>query len=286
MTTHIQREAINPPGMWSSRPSSPASAAIKVGNLVFISGQVALDKDGRVVGKDDIRAQSQHVFQALKTILEEAGSGLDGLVKITTFLTDSAHYAAEKRDPEQVHAAATPRQHHSSGQADRTGPRLADRRGRGCSSLVFGEAMSRVRSWYEHCSAHRGPPLFPLGLVKRLVNLVQRVVVDTILWYGTLLWFLTSVSITRGSRLGRYIDEPIIFFPRSSVDGSKATVCPGTMLPISTKVPPLVRNSIPSKSNSARPTNSITMFAPRPSVSCHTRSSRASGVFHSSMLIV
>ena len=95
MTTHIQREAINPPGMWSSRPSSPASAAIKVGNLVFISGQVALDKDGRVVGKDDIRAQSQHVFQALKTILEEAGSGLDGLAKITTFLTDSAHYAAE-----------------------------------------------------------------------------------------------------------------------------------------------------------------------------------------------
>ena len=95
MTTYIQREAINPPGMWSSRPSSPASAAIKMGNLVFISGQVALDKDGRVVGKDDIRAQSQHVFQALKTILEEAGSGLDGLVKITTFLTDSAHYAAE-----------------------------------------------------------------------------------------------------------------------------------------------------------------------------------------------
>jgi enamine deaminase RidA (YjgF/YER057c/UK114 family) len=95
MTTHIQREAINPPGMWSSRPSSPASAAIKVGNLVFISGQVALDQDGRVVGKDDIRAQSQHVFQALKTILEEAGCGMDGLVKITTFLTDSAHYAAE-----------------------------------------------------------------------------------------------------------------------------------------------------------------------------------------------
>ena len=95
MTNHTQLEAINPPGMWSSRPSSPASAATKVGNLVFISGQVALDKDGRVVGKDDIRAQSQYVFRALKTILEEAGSGLDGLVKITTFLTDSAHYAAE-----------------------------------------------------------------------------------------------------------------------------------------------------------------------------------------------
>lgn len=47
-------------------------------NIVFISGQVALDKTGAIVGKDDFRAQTQQVFENLKAALEAAGRELRG----------------------------------------------------------------------------------------------------------------------------------------------------------------------------------------------------------------
>jgi len=94
MTTSSQREAVRPKAAWSSRPHGPTSAGIKVGNLIFLSGQVGLDENGQIVGKGDIRAQTEHAFQAIKTILEAAGSGMDRLVKINTYLTDAANYSA------------------------------------------------------------------------------------------------------------------------------------------------------------------------------------------------
>jgi enamine deaminase RidA (YjgF/YER057c/UK114 family) len=72
----------------------PLSAGIKVGNLVFLSGQVGLDEKGQIVGKGDIRAQTENAFQEIKTILEAAGSGMDRIVKIITYLTDAANYPA------------------------------------------------------------------------------------------------------------------------------------------------------------------------------------------------
>ncbi len=77
-----------------------------------------------------------------------------------------------------------------------------------------------------------------------------------------------------------------MFLPCSSLDGSMDTSRPRTMSPISTNVPPLLSMSIPSASNSALPTNSITTSAPRPSVSSLTRRRRVSGVLNSSMFMV
>ena len=48
-------------------------AAVTGGTLVLVSGQVALDKSGNVVGKDDFRAQVQQVFENLKAAIEAAG---------------------------------------------------------------------------------------------------------------------------------------------------------------------------------------------------------------------
>ena len=63
------------------------SHAAKVGNLLFISGQVALDIDGNVVGKGDITTQARQAFRNLKNILEEAGGSLDNIFKMTTLIT-------------------------------------------------------------------------------------------------------------------------------------------------------------------------------------------------------
>ena len=56
--------------------------------LVFVSGQLARDKDGNIVGPNDMRAQIKQVGENLKNALEAAGATLNDLVKTTTFVTD------------------------------------------------------------------------------------------------------------------------------------------------------------------------------------------------------
>jgi reactive intermediate/imine deaminase len=67
------------------------SQAIRVGDLVFVSGQAAIDERG-VVGVGDFDAQADQVFRNLSAVLEAAGSGLDRVVKVTIFLTDMANF--------------------------------------------------------------------------------------------------------------------------------------------------------------------------------------------------
>jgi 2-iminobutanoate/2-iminopropanoate deaminase len=67
---------------------APYSQAIRTGDLVFVSGQLALKPDhGEIVG-DSIQEQTEQVFQNLAAILEEAGSGVDKLVKTTVYLVN------------------------------------------------------------------------------------------------------------------------------------------------------------------------------------------------------
>ncbi len=68
------------------------SQAIRVGNLVYLSGQASLDRDGNVVGAGDFGAQAEQTFANLKAVLEAAGSGLDRVVKVTIFLKDMANF--------------------------------------------------------------------------------------------------------------------------------------------------------------------------------------------------
>jgi enamine deaminase RidA (YjgF/YER057c/UK114 family) len=56
--------------------------------LIFISGQLARDKSGNIVGPGDMRAQIRQVGENLRDALEAAGATLDDLVKTTTFVTD------------------------------------------------------------------------------------------------------------------------------------------------------------------------------------------------------
>jgi reactive intermediate/imine deaminase len=67
------------------------------GKLVVVSGQVAFDADGQVVGRDDPEAQARQVFANLRAALAAAGAGLDNVVKLTVYLTDIGDLAVVRR---------------------------------------------------------------------------------------------------------------------------------------------------------------------------------------------
>jgi len=68
------------------------SQAMRVGDLVFVSGQAAIDQNGGLVGVGDFGAQAELVFQNLARVLEAAGSSLAEVVKVTIYLTDMANF--------------------------------------------------------------------------------------------------------------------------------------------------------------------------------------------------
>jgi 2-iminobutanoate/2-iminopropanoate deaminase len=57
------------------------------GRLVYVSGQVAWDASGNIVGKGDVGAQARQVFRNLRQVLQAAGGDLGSLMKMTTYIT-------------------------------------------------------------------------------------------------------------------------------------------------------------------------------------------------------
>ncbi len=70
----------------------PYSQAIKVGNFIYTSGQIALTPEGEM-RENDIEIQTEQVLSNLKNVLEAAGSSLDKVVKTTIFLADMDDFA-------------------------------------------------------------------------------------------------------------------------------------------------------------------------------------------------
>ena len=68
------------------------SQGFRVGDLVLVSGQAAIDEHGALVGVGDFDAQADQVFRNLQRVLEAGGSSLDRVVKVTIFLTDMANF--------------------------------------------------------------------------------------------------------------------------------------------------------------------------------------------------
>ena len=72
----------------------PYSQAMKVGNLVFTSGQIAIDPTTGNVEATDIVGQAEQVCKNLCAVLEAAGTSIDKVVKTTCFLADMADFGA------------------------------------------------------------------------------------------------------------------------------------------------------------------------------------------------
>ena len=72
----------------------PYSAAIKVGELIFTSGQIPADPATGELAPGGIAQLTEQSLKNLSAVLEAAGSGLDQVIKTTCFLTDMADFAA------------------------------------------------------------------------------------------------------------------------------------------------------------------------------------------------
>ena len=72
----------------------PYSQAIKVGDFIFVSGQLPVDPATGLFPSEDIKELAKQSMNNIKSILEEAGSSMDNVVKTTIFLKDLKDFAA------------------------------------------------------------------------------------------------------------------------------------------------------------------------------------------------
>lgn len=86
----MKQERVDPGWAWTKKLN--ISAGVKLGETVILSGTVALDSEGNVVGQGDVYAQSKQIFKNIEEALTSAGATMADVVKITTYLTDISGY--------------------------------------------------------------------------------------------------------------------------------------------------------------------------------------------------
>lgn len=84
---------VQPAGL-ENNPRYSHAIVVEPGRMVYVSGQVARDAAGKVVGPGDMRAQTKQVFENLKIALEAAGSDFAHVVRLNSYLTDMSQMAA------------------------------------------------------------------------------------------------------------------------------------------------------------------------------------------------
>jgi len=85
-----RRRTVDPGWAWDDR--LPVAQGKQVGNTIYVSGQIAYDSNGKLVGEGDMKAQTRQVFENIRNVLESAGSGMEDIVKINTFITDGSKF--------------------------------------------------------------------------------------------------------------------------------------------------------------------------------------------------
>ncbi|HMK24497.1 MAG TPA: RidA family protein [Chitinophagaceae bacterium] len=68
------------------------SRAVKVGNIVEVTGTVASGEDGKVVGKDDPYAQTKYIYEKIEAVLIRAGATMKDVVRVRMFVTDISRW--------------------------------------------------------------------------------------------------------------------------------------------------------------------------------------------------
>ena len=86
----VLRKTIDPGWTWDDR--LPLAQAKQIGNTIYVSGQVAYDANGTLVGEGDMRAQTRQVFNNIKAVLAAAGAGMEDIIKINSYITDAGKF--------------------------------------------------------------------------------------------------------------------------------------------------------------------------------------------------
>ena len=90
----IRSEAMPP------SPGYSQAAEVRPGRIVYVAGQVSMDRSGKLVGEGDMRAQAQQTFENLKAALEASGAKFENVVKLNYYVLDISQLPAvrEVRD--------------------------------------------------------------------------------------------------------------------------------------------------------------------------------------------
>lgn len=78
---------INPEGVWAS-PSYVHIVETRASRMLYLSGQVALDAEGNLVGEGDMAAQAEQVFRNIGALLEAAGATFADVVRLNLYVAD------------------------------------------------------------------------------------------------------------------------------------------------------------------------------------------------------
>ena len=84
------KKIIDPGWAWDDR--LPLAQGKQIGNTIYLTGQVAYNASGQLVGEGDIKAQTRQVFRNIKDILSAAGAKMDDIIKINTYITDQSKF--------------------------------------------------------------------------------------------------------------------------------------------------------------------------------------------------
>lgn len=73
--------------VWTWEKNLPPAPGVQIDQTIYLSGQLALDRDGNLVGPGDLTAQTRQCFSNIRDILARAGVEMNGIVKMTTYFT-------------------------------------------------------------------------------------------------------------------------------------------------------------------------------------------------------
>ena len=88
----MPRQPIIPPD--AAPPLAQYSPGVRAGSTVYVSGMLPIDAQGHTVAPGDVAAQTRHVIETIRSVVETAGGTLDDVAYNAIFLKDLGHYAA------------------------------------------------------------------------------------------------------------------------------------------------------------------------------------------------
>src|SRR5438105_4588077 len=98
-------EIINPPELGGVSAYSNGVVVPAGARLLFIAGQIAWDREHRLVGGDDFVRQFEQALRNVVAVVRAAGGGPENLVELTMFVTDKSSYTQRLRDIGQAYRA-------------------------------------------------------------------------------------------------------------------------------------------------------------------------------------
>ena len=103
-----QVKRTNPPALSTPTGYTHIVEVTGPNRTIYISGQIAFDKDGKIVGAGDMKAQAEQVFKNLETALTAAGAKFSDVVKMNSYITDMSKVQAVRDVRTRYFKDATP----------------------------------------------------------------------------------------------------------------------------------------------------------------------------------